>query len=231
MSIVLFVKGLFSKVLFKKVAIFTSVIIVISLVVTFAQVVFFPTAFSRFYDSAKLIGFSNQNQSSVAKIVLDGKKVKLSFQLAEQDRVSVAQFSNNLGVGMQWLQGISIVLDEQSIVLLHGFLPTELKVQITPNKIVFGNLPVTNNQLFDPNLFAESSVSGTKKIIVNHLSNGGYIININNPDQVLSQAVNSGQIKLSEALTEQGLWQLLNKVDRIKIEVQGQLLNGEITLR
>lgn len=183
----------------------------------------YRTLLYRISSSTATINLPKFNKGSLVKINLQGKKVSLEFRTAEADKANLAQFSQNLGVGTQWLKGMSFVLDEQTAALLKDILPTEVSLQIEPKRIVLG-AP-------SPYLSPESSSSGEKKITVSNLNDGGYILDINDPDQVLTQAVNSGQIQLSNKLTEQGLWQLLGKVDKIKIEVHGQNLNGEINLR
>lgn len=169
--------------------------------------------------------------SSTAQINLEGQDVTVNFKINKEDQTKLEQFSQNLGVGNEWTKGISLSLDEQTVLLLQTYLPSEVKLNIEPNKIVFSSQTKENSTFIDPQMLSTSSPSAeAQKIHMENLSDG-YSVEITDPDQVLTQAVNTGQVKLSDKLTSQGLWQLLAKLDRIKLEVHGHDLSGEILLR
>jgi len=65
---------------------------------------------------------------------------------------------------------------------------------------------------------------------VQNLNDGGYQIEIENPNSVALGLVNSGQIKFSSQLDDSGLWQLISKFARIRLRVADHLLKGVVEL-
>ncbi len=191
--------------------------------IAYAKGIISPAVLANLWRSPEITNLTSLGQSSTAQVSVDGKKVSLKLRLSPKDKVVMDQFAGNLGAGNAWLSGVTLTLDEGSTAMLANYLPLQTKLQISPNKIIFGK----PDQYSSP----EASESAIQQVVVNNLSDGGKLIEISDPDQALAAAVSSGQVQLSDNLVNKGLWQLLAKVAKIKIEVHGQKLSGEIDLR
>lgn len=201
---------------------FCLILLVSGIGIAYARDIISPAVFTNLWQKAQTVSLAGLNQPSSAQVVLNGQKVSLKVYLNPKDKMAMEQFTGNLGVGEEWLSGVTFTLDGEGATALASYLPLQAKLQIEPDKIIFGE----PNQYLSP----EGSES-TQEMVVSKLSDGGTLIDIKDPDQVLSQAVDTKQVQISDKLVSQGFWQLLSKIARIKIEIHGQKINGEIDLR
>lgn len=201
---------------------FCLILLVSGIGIAYTRGMISPAAFANLWQKAQIMSLAGLNQSSSAQAILNGQKVSLKVYLNPKDKAAMEQFTGNLGVGEEWLSGVTFTLDEETAVALASYLPLQAKLQIKPDKIVFGE----PDQYFSP-----EGTESAQEMVVSKLSDGGTLIDIKDPDQVLSQAVETKQVQISDNLANQGFWQLLSKIARIKIEIYGQKVNGEIDLR
>lgn len=178
-----------------------------------------------------LLGAQNIFDSSKARVFIDGQKVFATFTIAPKDRESLEKFSRNLGLEEDFTKGVAVGLDEQSVNFLKNFLPKEVNLQIRPKSIEFqSQVPLGLLSQVSEEKFLQSA-SGDGNFKVKDLGGGSFEVEIDNPEQVLSSATASGQLKLSQEASDRSLWQMLAKLAKIKVSVDRHTLWGVVVLR
>ncbi|MCL5410035.1 MAG: hypothetical protein M1607_04220 [Patescibacteria group bacterium] len=163
---------------------------------------------------------------SNAKIYLDDQILKMDFQFNREQIAQAQALSQKLEVSDGWVNGLSLKLDEPTAQSLSVFLPLSTTVAFAQDKIILGPDRATTS-IVVPQI--ESSSAG--KMSVQQTNQGGWNIEIDSPDLVLTQAVNNNKLALSSQLADNGFWQLVGKLARIRLEINNHQINGEIDLR
>lgn len=170
-----------------------------------------------------LLGVQNVFYTSKAQVFLDGQQVVATFTVVPKDRENVEQFSRNLGLEEDFTRGIAVSLDEQSVSFLKNFLPKEINLRIRPKSIEFGAQLLAEDELL-------LSATGEGSFKVQDFGGGSFEVEIDNPEQVLSSATRSGKLRLSQGALDRSLWQMLSKLAKIKVSVDGHTLWGVVVL-
>ncbi len=167
-------------------------------------------------------------EKSTAKIWTEGNNLKIEFILTEDDKQKMQSFNNNLGVKEDYLEGISLELDPESIKKINEFLPVNLGLTIEPKKVSFGSsiLPT-----FVSSLVKDSKEFATEggKLSFTKSSESEFQLKLDNPQPLLQYATESGQIMMSDKL--QLLFPIMDRVGTIEMLVNGKSISGEVRLK
>jgi hypothetical protein len=177
--------------------------------------------FARPYISNKL------TQKSSADLKIEEKKLKLNFNITANDRQVAESFINNLGADRKVFEGISLELDDQSLTRLQPILPVRLTLDFSSNKLSFYNLSLPKlNSGVAGDVVNFSTESGRLR-----MSSKGNVfhLEIEDPNPLMKYATESGQLQLSKKLDL--LFSILSKVGRMRLDVDGKSLSGEIQLK
>ncbi len=178
-----------------------------------------------------LLGVQNIFDNSKAQVYIEGGKLAATFNIAPKDRESLEKFSRNLGLEEDFTKGVVVGLDEQSLNFLKNFLPREVNLKVRPKSIEFqSQAPLSLLSQTSEEKFLQSA-SGDGNIKVKDLGGGSFEVEIDNPEQVLASATASGKLKLSQEAADRNLWQILAKLAKIKVSVDGRALWGDVVLR
>lgn len=167
-------------------------------------------------------------QKSTAKVWVDGQSLKLQFDVVDRDKPMLEQFNQNLGTNDDYLKGISVDLDPQTIQFLQQFTPITLTLKITDHQIGFKSSEIpgfASSFIKDEKQFATESGNLDLKIS----SNDEFQLNIQDPEPLVKYATHSGQLNLSSKLNP--LFPLLERVSTIRMMVNGKSINGVLNLK
>lgn len=166
-------------------------------------------------------------EKSSAKLWTENNSLKLSFALTKEDQSKMKQFNNNLGVGDDYLEGISLELDPESIQKLSEFLPVNIVLTIEPKKVTFGSsiLPTFASSLIKE---TKEFSTGEGKLKFIKSSDSEFQLVLENPDPLVQYATASGQIVLSDKLRL--LFPIMDRVGTIEMLVNGKSISGSIGL-
>lgn len=178
---------------------------------------------------------------SQVKIVLKNGELKVSFVVNSADQINLQNLLENFDVGNLNDQGLKIKLGDETFALMDKVFrenhlidengkPLSLNLIILPREIDFDN-----KRTFG--LFEQSEVKLLKNpspegnIKTQAISETGYTIEIDNPEQVFATATASGKLKVSARLADFRWWQLLSKLAKIQLRIDNGSLNGTILLK
>lgn len=167
-------------------------------------------------------------QSSQAYINIERENVQIKFKVASGDQSLIKQFSSNLGVSEEYLSGISFEVDENTKANLEQFLPINVNLDISPKRMGFftpGIKGLESSLIKDKLEFA----TGSSKLDLKVRGDKEIELEIQDPEPMLKYATNSGQINLSDKL--EPLFPIMEKIATIKLEINGNHLEGEIVLK
>lgn len=178
------------------------------------------------------INISKATVKSSATLFIDKDVLRVNFNFLPEDTKKVAGLSKSLGVGQEWSSGIAVKLDEGTIFKIKQIVPSlrergKLKMDIilSNKSIEFANgkfLESAGVLVNSQNMTA--SESGQVKF---EYMEGGMKVEIGSPADVLSQAEESGTVKLSGKIKE-SLWQLAPKFTRIELQTKGNSFSGKV---
>lgn len=202
----------------------------------------FQLASSGLIDAKELYsGVQRSLNPSQVSITLDKNDLKVKLKIISADQLSFDVFLKGLGVDNPVDQEIDIKLGDQSAEFLDKLLrknnliddnlkPISLNLRILSkeidfdNKKVFGPFETSTENLLE-------SPSDTGNIKTQALGESGYLVEIDNPGKVLSEGTLSGELKLSENLTDSGMWQILTKLAKINLKIEDGMLSGTVFLK
>lgn len=177
-----------------------------------------------------VLGVQDIVYASKAEVFIEDEQVVASFHITSKDQGDLKEFTKNLGVEGDFTKGLAVTLDRESLAYLRNFLPLETTLEIGPKSIKFGSSePIFFGQGLEEKLLRSAQEEGSFK--VRDLGGGNFEIEIDNPEQVLSSATESGKLKFSQGTKEQDLWQILSKLAKIKLKVGGRTIFGAVILR
>lgn len=184
--------------------------------------------------------FQKSLNPSKLNLALDKTDLKLDFKINPADKTSIEAFLKDLEIDNSENPLIDIKLGDSLAIYLDELLrknnftsgnisQVNLNLRILAkeidfdNKKAFGPFDVLDNLLESP--------SDTGDIRVQTLGANSYVVEIDNPEKALSDATQSGTLRLSENLIDSRWWQVLTKVARIKIRIEDGWLSGTILLK
>lgn len=170
----------------------------------------------------------NLKEKSYASLSFEKEKVNLSFNVVDSDKQSAIRFSKQLGISNDWMEGISLGLDERTVNLLRGNLPEKINLSFEEDGISFSSptAPLLKSSLTGKN-YEISTASGSLSLKAS--SERDYDIKIIEPFAVLNYLSKSGKVYLSSK-TERFL-PSLQKVARIEVRVRNAEIKGKIQLK
>lgn len=177
--------------------------------------------------SSKLI------QKSSADLIIENKQLKVNFNIVSEDQRMAASFINNLGADSKIIEGLSLDLDDGSIVKLKTVLPVHLTLDISSNRLGFST-PMLSRNLSLPKLNSgvvgdtTNFSTGSGKLSISAKANALHL-EAEDPSPLLKYATESGQLHLSRKLDS--LFPIFNKVGRIRLDVAGKSVSGVIELK
>jgi hypothetical protein len=181
----------------------------------------------------RYVGKTIYQPKSTLQVDIHQNTIDLSFGFSGRDRQRLESLSHTLGMGTDWMRGISLEVTDETKAYIESVIPQYWEFRVLQDSIVFGTTLDQNtvqhltDALSDQTMVASSS----GKIAVNNLSDDETQIVIENPSGVLAEATQSGKLKISPTIFNK-LWPLTLKLDRITIkkDKDGEV-KGEIELR
>ncbi len=167
-------------------------------------------------------------EKSTARVFIENNKLNIEFKVASKDKVALSQINQKLGSEDAYLEGVSIGLDETSIKKLANFLPLELDLQITPDRVEFRSGIVPG---FASSLITETKEfsTGSATLKMSQYSASEIKLNITDPEPLLRYATESGKFVLSDKLLP--LFPILARVGTIEMSVNGKSVSGEVAFK
>lgn len=167
-------------------------------------------------------------EKSSIKLWTENTALKLEFSLTKEDKQKMQVFNKNLGIGNDYLQGISLELDPESIQKLSEFLPVNVALTIEPKRISFASsiLPTFASSLIKEN--KEFATEGGK-LKFSKSSDSEFQLVMEDPRPLLKYATESGQIMMSDKLHL--LFPILDRVGTIEMLVNGKSVSGSIEIK
>lgn len=174
-------------------------------------------------------GMQKSLNPSQATVTLDKTNLKINFKINQLDKNGLENQEIDIKLGdftAEYLNKIMmknnlITENSRSLNLNLRILSKEIDFD---NKKVFGPFDSSSENLLE-------SPSDTGNIRIQSLGEDSYLIEIDNPEKVLSEATISGKLKLSENLIDSQVWQILTKLARIRLKVEDGMLRASVFLK
>lgn len=165
---------------------------------------------------------------SQANILLNKANLKISFKINQLDRNGLEDQEIDIKLGDSTAEFLDKLLQKNH--LTDGLKPINLNLRILSKEIDFDNKKIFGPfDVSEENLLENPSDSGNIRTQV--LGENGYLIEIDNPEKVLSEATISGKLKLSDNLTDSQVWQIVAKLARIRLKIEDGVLSGAVFLK
>lgn len=165
---------------------------------------------------------------SYVKLTYEGNTINLSFDIAPEDVEEAAKFSKRLGIKDDWMEGISLTLDQKTVNLLRDNLPEKVALDFEDQGAGFSSQssPKLKSSLLGKNY---QLATATGSLTLNASSERDYDLKIVEPLAVLEYADAQGKIYLSTRA--EGLLPLVEKIARIEIYSKNGEIKGKIQLK
>lgn len=187
------------------------------------------------------LGVQRSLNPSQASINLEQGELNINFKLNTADQTNLEAFLKNFGMDQPDSRYLKIELGDQTANFIDKIIRDNHLVNngadgINLNmKILSKEIDFDNKKTFGPfdnstgDLLENPATEGSIK--TQSMGENGYLIEIDNPAKVISEATVSGKLKISEKLTESRWWQLLSKLAKIKLIIDDGVINGSIILK
>lgn len=177
-----------------------------------------------------LSSFTNNpfRKQSAVNLSLSDLKLKMDFDLLEEDKSNFQTFTNNwFGVSGK-ISNLQIGIDENLKTYLTSSLPLKLNLVISDKNLEFKSqiIPGLKTTLVK-NDFEFATRSG--KIQIKYSDQSKYQVLIENPTDLANYATSSGILSGSDKISR--LFQTLPKVATIELTVSGKNVSGNIKLK
>jgi len=164
---------------------------------------------------------------STAKVSTQNDQLNIDFQITSFDRAKAVDFSNNLEISSDYLDGVKLTLDPASINQIKQNLPLEVNLRFSDKQLdlssVVGSLstslPSQNYEI----------ATGSSKLTFNTRGRSNFDLTITDPGIVISYATSSGRLYLSSQIGE--LFPMLSKIAKITLVVKDKNVTGNILLK
>lgn len=187
------------------------------------------------------LGVKRSLNPSQANISLERDELVINFKVNQADQTNLEAFLKNFGMDSPDSRNLKIELGDQTASFIDkvtrdnhlvgsGAAGINLNMKILSKEIDFDNKKVFgpfDNSTED--LLENPSLEGSIK--TQNIGENGYVIEIDNPEKVISEATLSGKLKVSEKLVDSRWWQLLFKLAKIKLVIDNGSINGTIILK
>ncbi|MDD2822680.1 MAG: hypothetical protein PHQ59_01230 [Candidatus Daviesbacteria bacterium] len=230
-------KGFFSK---EKIILGTLILVLLSLI-SFIFFRFQLTENGLVSAKGLYAGMQRSLSPSQAYITLDKDNLKIVFKITNADKQVFAEFLKSVGIKNFEEQEINIKFADQNgeelnKILRKNNLISDETTKVSLNlKILTKEIDFDNKKVFGPfdsvaeNLLENPSDAGS--IRTEALGGSGYLVEIDNPEKVLTEGTLSGKLKLSENLVDSGWWQVVTKLAKINLKIQDGVLTGAFILK
>ena len=167
-------------------------------------------------------------ESSTADVFIEDGYLRFTFKIDNNDKLKVIEFNRRLGVGGDYLDGVSIKLDPDSLNRLQPMLPVHVKLDFDDSKVSFSSQA---SNLLSPGFSGQNYniATGSGKLGFQAKDAQNFELQIQDPEPVLQYATGSGQLHLSTKLNP--LFPILEKVSSINLTVNGKNVQGEMRLK
>jgi hypothetical protein len=167
-------------------------------------------------------------EASTAEFFIQEGYLKFNFKVTNNDKLKAIEFNRRLGVGGDYLEGISFKLDPDSLNKLQPIMPIHVNLNIDDDKVTFSS---KGSNLLSPGFSGQNYniATGSGKLSFQAKDSQSFDLQIQDPEPVLQYATGSGQLHLSSKLNP--MFPILQKVATIKVSVDGKNVNGEVTLK
>lgn len=150
------------------------------------------------------------------------------FKIIDQDKPKIEMLNRRLGISGQWTDGVSLALNNESLVQIAPLLPIEADVRFEDNQILFSKVGLSSlNSALPDEQFEFASGSGVLRLKSQNVQN--FNLTIVDPGVVLKAASDSGKLYVSRQLS--GAEPLLSQVKEIDLEVNGDSLLGKVVIK
>lgn len=170
----------------------------------------------------------NLRDKSYASLAYEGNTIKLNFDIAPEDVEKATKFSKKLDIRDDWMEGMSLTLDQKTVNLLRDSLPEKVALEFEDQGVSFSSQssPKLKSSLSEKN-YQLATTSGS--LTLNASSQRDYDLKIVEPLAVLEYADAQGKIYLSTRA--EGLLPLIEKVARIEIQSRNGEVKGSIRIK
>lgn len=192
---------------------------IILLVLTIILIGLISIAIYKLYPGVK-------NSLDPSQVIINFNQGELAVNFIGQD---LTQENIRIKIGEQAFNFMNTVLINNHLIDENN-KSVSLNLKFQPKIISFDNKKTVS--LFDlpeEDLLENPSLEGNIK--VSPVGENGYLVAIDNPEKIITEATLSGKLKLSEGLTTFKWWQLLSKLAKIKLKIDNGLVNGTVILK
>lgn len=174
------------------------------------------------------LGPHSQAQLSLTEESSTSGKLQINFNILPSDQIKVTNISNRLGIGQEWLQGISVQLNKATIDKLKTYLPISVELTLEDDQVQFtnGRLLVLNSGL---PVRTEQYASGSGSMILKSQSEKNFELDIKDPGVVVSSAIAEGKLTVSPQLDSLRL--VLDQIAEIHLKMANDQVDGFIRLK
>jgi hypothetical protein len=166
-------------------------------------------------------------RSSTDLYIEDGY-LKFKSKITNNDKLKVIEFNRRLGVSGDYLEGVAIKLDPDSLSKLQPLMPVHVSLDFDNDRVNFFS---QGKNLLSPGFSGQNAniSTGSGKLSFQANNAQSFNLEIQDPEPVLQYATQSGQLHLSSKLN--GLFPILDRVAIINLTVNGKNINGEVKLK
>lgn len=149
---------------------------------------------------------------SYVDLSVSGNTLRASFKISKLDSKKAEAFSYETEIGDDWQKGITVTINEASAQNLAEYLPKRVYIDLSGKRLTFKTLSF--NKLQKPTTSAGEE----------------FLFESDQPEVDLYNATSSGVVRVSPKVAKD-LWNLSDKLDRIKIQLDKESLTGEIIIK
>lgn len=154
--------------------------------------------------------------------------LQLRFVIDEKDQGKAEVLSDKLGVTNEWMKGISLAVDEETLNKLAEHLPLRSSITFKDSSILLTGSAFSLLQSGLPKEGVELATRSGRMQVVRE--NNNYGIKIEKPADLLVDATESGKLNLSKKISSE-LFQISEKISTIDLKLEGKSLEGEIKVK
>ncbi len=209
-------------------------VLVVGLVFTIVTNRFFPTVnfvkqgVSRWVEKTGLRPKSSLEINEELGEASDSGRLVFKFSVVNRDQLNVKQLSDRLGIGEDWINGIAINLNSQSLEKLKPLLPARVNLEFKEGEVNFssgGGLALKSS------LPEKSYQVATGGGILNVRGSGveNFDLQVTEPAKLALESSRSGKLYLSKQLS--GFLSVLEKVISVSLTVNDKNMMGNIKLK
>lgn len=178
--------------------------------------------------NSKFLDTKILQKKSIASIYTQNNNLKIDFNLTNSDKDKAIAFSNNLGVSSDFLEGLTLTLDPNSLDQIKSNLPLEVNLEFNDKSLNLTNFSNVNLNSSIPTQNYEIA-TGSGRLTFKTRGSKDYDLTILDPDEVVNYATSSGKLYLSKQIEQ--LFPMLSKIAKITLVVKDKNVSGVILLK